>query len=239
MSNSVITGLYGKLPSHGDFIYRNLPTSFINAWDDWLQTYISISQDKLQNAWLDVYLTRPIWRFVLSPGAMDINSWAGIMIPSVDRVGRYFPFTVLAKIPGNTNLLHFISSHNNWFEKIEELAITALDGVYTAEELMAEIEKASLSVNTIPSSIKISDLPDSIVIDYLESSSINELYPSILDLYFRNTMPSFSVWSTSGSEYVNRCMFVVHGMPSQSGLVAMMDGQWNKWNWNNYCNLAN
>ena len=29
-------GLFGKLPARGDFVRRNLPASFVAAWDSWL-----------------------------------------------------------------------------------------------------------------------------------------------------------------------------------------------------------
>ena len=89
--NSV--GFFGKLPSHGDFVYRELPNNFISVWDEWLQNFIGSTKEQIGEAWLDTYFTSPIWRFAFSAGVIDQNAWAGIMLPSVDRVGRYFPFT--------------------------------------------------------------------------------------------------------------------------------------------------
>jgi len=91
MTTEMQTGLYGKLPAYGDFIFRNLNSSFITPWDEWLQHFISGTQEQIGEGWLDIYLTSPIWRFVLSPGVIDNKMWAGLMMPSVDRVGRYFP----------------------------------------------------------------------------------------------------------------------------------------------------
>jgi type VI secretion system protein ImpM len=71
MINANSVGLFGKLPAHGDFIYRNLPSNFINAWDAWLQGFVGSSQEQIGESWLDVYLTSPIWRFVLSDGVID------------------------------------------------------------------------------------------------------------------------------------------------------------------------
>ena len=31
-------GFFGKLPSHGDFLSRRLPRSFVDPWDSWLQS---------------------------------------------------------------------------------------------------------------------------------------------------------------------------------------------------------
>ena len=120
-------GLFGKLPAHGDFIQRNLSAGFINIWDEWLQHFVAGTQEQLGDTWLDIYLTSPLWRFILSHGVIDENIWAGVMIPSVDRVGRYYPFTIVRKLPQNTNPFEFIQMQTAWFKKIETLALDALD----------------------------------------------------------------------------------------------------------------
>ena len=49
--------------------------------------------------WLDGYLASPSWRFLLMPGVMDGQPWAGVLMPSVDRVGRYYPLTIARPLP--------------------------------------------------------------------------------------------------------------------------------------------
>jgi len=51
--------------------------------------------------WLDSYLTAPIWRFLLSSGVCGQMPMLGVMMPSVDRVGRYFPLTVVVELPAS------------------------------------------------------------------------------------------------------------------------------------------
>ena len=92
---AVKPGLYGKLPAHGDFLSRNLPPEFVQGWDDWLQRSVASSQEQLGGSWLDLYLTSPLWRFVISSGVIDDQVWAGVMMPSVAKVGRYFPLTLV------------------------------------------------------------------------------------------------------------------------------------------------
>jgi type VI secretion system protein ImpM len=41
-----------------------------------------------------VYLTFPVWRFLLPVGVLGSTAWTGVLMPSVDRVGRYFPLTL-------------------------------------------------------------------------------------------------------------------------------------------------
>jgi len=87
-------GFYGKLPGEGDFVTRRLPWEFTSAWDDWLQQGMQASRAALGQAWLDLYLSAPIWRFQLAPGVCGPLAWRGLFFASVDRVGRYFPLTL-------------------------------------------------------------------------------------------------------------------------------------------------
>jgi type VI secretion system protein ImpM len=87
-------GWFGKLPALGDFASRRLPAGFVAAWDEWLQRGLLASREQLGAAWLGVYLVAPMRRFWLAPGLLDERAWAGLMMPSVDRVGRHFPLTV-------------------------------------------------------------------------------------------------------------------------------------------------
>ncbi|MCG8100523.1 MAG: type VI secretion system-associated protein TagF, partial [Candidatus Thiodiazotropha taylori] len=94
LQNEDFPGLYGKIPSLGDFVTRRLPRGFIAPWETWMQEAIANSREQLGDFWLDNYLTSPMWRFALSPGICGEQGWAGILMPSVDRVGRYYPFTL-------------------------------------------------------------------------------------------------------------------------------------------------
>src|SRR5438105_12091900 len=96
--NSLIPGWYGKIPSLGDFASRRLPQPFISAWDAWLQHAMAASRADLGQRWLDVYLLSPIWRFALFPDVVGQMGWAGLLMPSVDKVGRHFPLTLAAPL---------------------------------------------------------------------------------------------------------------------------------------------
>ena len=98
MSAQHIPGFYGKLPILGDFLSRRLPAGFVQTWDTWLQEALSTSKQQLSAEWLESYLYSPIWRFILSAGACGPTAWAGILLPSVDKVNRCFPFTIAVSI---------------------------------------------------------------------------------------------------------------------------------------------
>jgi type VI secretion system protein ImpM len=95
----VVAGFYGKLPARGDFVRAGLPRDFIEPWDAWLQSVIAGSRALAGDAWLPAYLESPVWRFTLPPGMCGDLAVLGLMLPSVDKAGRYFPLSFAALHP--------------------------------------------------------------------------------------------------------------------------------------------
>ena len=93
-AQSPVAGWFGKLPMLGDFASRRLPDAFIGPWDEWLQASLASSRSATGDRWLDLYLTFPVWRFALPAGLIGDRCWIGVLLPSVDRVGRCFPLTI-------------------------------------------------------------------------------------------------------------------------------------------------
>jgi len=238
MDNKPQTGVFGKLPLHGDFIYRNLPNNCMNAWDEWLQRYIAGSREQLSNEWLDIYLTSPIWRFAMSEGVLDESAWIGMIVPSVDRVGRYFPISVLSRVPTQANLFEYLMLQTGWFKKIEECLLDALDAQLDVDELMTAIEGHELNQHTAYEKVQRLENHSSAVISMeFEEQSSASVYPHFLDAFLSLSLASFSVWITPGSERVEPCMSITQGLPKIGGIASMLDGQWSYWNWQQPYNL--
>ena len=87
-------GWYGKIPALGDFATRRLAADWVESCDRWLSDCVSASQDQLGPRWLEVYLSAPVWRFAWAPGVVDSRWWFGVLMPSCDNVGRYFPLLI-------------------------------------------------------------------------------------------------------------------------------------------------
>ncbi len=119
MANNAEVGYFGKLPQRGDFVSSGLGRDFLDIWDQWLQDAIACSRDQLGDAWLDIYLTSPIWRFLLCDGICGGSAWAGVLIPSVDKVGRYYPLTIAAPLPAGSNPMQFSVLADDWFRAAE------------------------------------------------------------------------------------------------------------------------
>lgn len=87
-------GWYGKLGALGDFATRRLPSEHVAACDHWLTRAMQGSRDAMGQGWLQAYLSAPIWRYAWAPGVVDGQWWFGVLMPSCDAVGRYFPLLI-------------------------------------------------------------------------------------------------------------------------------------------------
>ncbi len=225
-------GLFGKLPAHGDFVQRNLSAGFINIWDEWLQHFIAGTKEQLGENWLDVYLTSPLWRFVFSAGVIDENIWAGIMIPSVDRVGRYYPFSIIKKLPHDVNPFEFMQLQTTWYKNIEDLALDALDGQIMIDDLMLELDATTLVYQSDFSQSGFNLESDGFQFDMeFEKQSISSVYPLLLDTVMTKTFQSYSVWQTTGSDCIKPCLFSTQGLPAVQKMPAMINGDWQGYDW--------
>src|SRR3954469_1298247 len=124
---SFSAGWYGKIPGTADFITRRMRAAFRESWDRWLRSAIAGSRERLGGRWRDTFLSMPIWRFVLSPGMLTPNAWAGIMAPSVDAVGRSFPLAVASALPSaSLNIFATLTAAESWYDDIETIALSAI-----------------------------------------------------------------------------------------------------------------
>jgi len=106
-------GWYGKIPVTGDFIARRLATAFSEPWDRWLQGVMDGSRERLGARWRDTFLSMPAWRFILAPGMVTPNAWAGLMVPSVDAVVEFA--SVTETVPSEPMVMFFASAGMTMF----------------------------------------------------------------------------------------------------------------------------
>ena len=233
MNAELQTGLYGKLPAYGDFIFRNLNSAFITPWDEWLQHFISASHEQIGEDWLNIYLTSPIWRFVLSPGVIDNNMWAGLMMPSVDRVGRYFPISIVKPFSSNISPVNFILQQHDWFNVMETHCLTALNGNIDVDELISIVTEVEvLAQQHYQATYNLGEIgPMLFGLAADDEEPLNNVMPYMLSAALATGLNSFSLWQTAGSELVSPVMFSCQGLPPIGGIASMLDGQWQQRNW--------
>jgi type VI secretion system protein ImpM len=124
-------GFFGKIPSRGDFISRRLAATLAGSWDNWLGMLTLSAKEAAAEDWPEVWLTAPLWQFVLGADLAPEAGAAGVIIASVDRVGRMFPFSIIGPAIGIPN--------DSWFDTAEELILSALDDAFDPNILDAAL----------------------------------------------------------------------------------------------------
>ena len=144
-----LPGWYGKLPALGDFASRRMGPDLLAWWDAWLaEGLLDLqTQHRLRGSnWLDAYLVSPSWQFLLSPaclpGELGHQAWMGCLMPSVDRVGRYFPFLVLQSLPALPRSLAAWRAVQARLQALDACAADALEQDWVVEQVEAELEAA-------------------------------------------------------------------------------------------------
>ena len=121
-ARGVTAGFYGKVPARGDFVRVGLPRDFTDPWDSWLERVIAGSRGQMGEAWLPAYLESPVWRFMLPAGLCGPHAVLGLMLPSVDKAGRYFPITFAALSDGVA-----FDEFDTWLDRAEDAGRAALE----------------------------------------------------------------------------------------------------------------
>jgi type VI secretion system protein ImpM len=239
---SATVGFFGKLPCRGDFLRRRVPDEFVAPWDEWLQQCLTQSRDQLGDAWLDAYLGGPIWRFVLAEGVCGTGAYAGVLTPSVDRVGRCFPLTIVTQWDDAACAIDVACGARAWFDAIEEIAA---DGVETSDldAFDAKVARAEslMRFNGLDEAAVLrqafgrSEFPRSSAQWHVPLASVHSLQRAVNALAAREierTLRPLSIWWSDGSDDVGAAWLCTRGLPDAQSFGAMLTGRWDGAGWN-------
>lgn len=132
------SGLFGKLPSAGDFLSRGLPTGLRPVLDRWLTAKFAQGP---QESWPQT-------------GYRGVFTWneavvCALVMPSHDRLGRDFPLAVCFVAPPDDLS---VAGIDQWCDAALPSVFKALDGEMAAQELLDHIRQ-------IPIQQGVDDLP--------------------------------------------------------------------------------
>ena len=231
MPNDILPGFYGKLPSLGDFVSRRLPSDFILPWDRWLQEALYASKEELGSHFRNCYRNSPIWRFVLGSDCCGGNSAAGIMVPSLDKVGRHYPLViaVVAKVP----LFHLMVRASKWFSRLEILVVKLFKKKVNVKEFDHQLQQLRLPLTlfknrayTVENSVSPASYP------LLFQVEVNTLQKTPKALYYLTTrllrlnchLSAYSIWNSRGSKNTGSSMAVFKSLPPADRYIQFLAG---------------
>ncbi|HTV80432.1 MAG TPA: type VI secretion system-associated protein TagF [Steroidobacteraceae bacterium] len=228
-------GFFGKLPSHGDFIARRVDDAFRDVWDEWLQRCIAQSRQQLGSHWLDCYLTSPMWRFFLSDGVAGAASYAGVLLPSVDRVGRYFPLSIVVPLPAAAAPVDFACAAARWFAQIEALCAEAVQSdSLTLDALDRQLADSAALLSSVDGLLMPRQSFPGAAHWHWPLADIDAVPAALgapLAVVAQSMLRPLTMWWTQGSEHVSPNVLLVRGLPQPQKFAALLDGSWEQSGW--------
>lgn len=224
-------GFFGKVTTHGDFVSRRLPAAFLRCWDMWLQERLHGSRNALGADWLDRYLSSPVWRFALASEICDASAWAGLLMPSVDRVGRHFPLTIAAGTVGSPGrsgyepLLDWLQTSKPWYDHLESFALSTLRDGFALDAF----DRAVCAVKPLPTTASVDVCTatmsgDGLWLPLAGLDHVSHQLPGIHQWLAGFALAGQSLWWSDGSARVRPAILLCKGLPSQAQFTAMLAG---------------
>ncbi|MCF7500054.1 type VI secretion system-associated protein TagF [Pseudoalteromonas sp. L1] len=226
-------GYLGKVPFLGDFVQDGICQQFSEHWEHWLQAAIAVSKEQLGSQWQERYLTSPVWHFALCENVVTEDRKVGTLLPSVDAVGRHYPFTVVI----DTQQLPMKALHSNLLSlEYEDAVLSVLEesvelSVWRKKVLgtlqNTPVVKKRFSKHTSPDENK-----SAIAFEFQGVELGDESLEDVLHSLLTSKYGDYSVWWTHGSINIKPVVFITAGLPPVNQVAAMLDGRWQHWEWN-------
>ncbi|NYS25645.1 type VI secretion system-associated protein TagF [Rhodobacteraceae bacterium 2376] len=208
-------GAFGKLPALGDFLRAGTPPGFVEPWDAWVQRAMMTARNTLGVRWHDCYFSAPIWRFTLAHGLAGRLPVMGILMASVDRVGRHFPLTLMAPLPQGTSSVQAHLSAEGTFVRLENLALEALE---TCQERALFLQRLSaLPGFSQQHSARFSQAGRTLTLVGAEGNPATGLAAGLIEPRYRQPC----IWSTLLTEGTR--VMVTEGLPDARQSVGLFD----------------
>lgn len=210
-------GAYGKMPSAGDFFRLNTPQGFVDPWDQWLQAGLLNCQSALGADWDACFLSAPIWRFGLSAGLVGPRPLMGVLMPSVDRVGRRFPLTLMAPLEEGTPVIASHFREDALFRRLESLALSTLEDDLTRDRLQSDLEQLPAPAMRAPGVLRRTGRTLVLSQGNGLSGAAGDLAAGLLGRHYATP----SIWSAEIAEVPR--LLLCDGLPEEGDMLALMN----------------
>ena len=210
-------GAFGKIPSVGDFFRINAPAGFASVWDEWLQRCLVSGAHVYGDQWDELYMSVPIWRFCLSPGVAGPAAILGVLMSSVDRVGRRFPLTLMAPLEDSESAVEAHLSRSDLFEELETLSLAVLDEDISKEALEEKLSALEISSAEPPARCRVA--PGNTLA--CQGTDADQVISTVTASLLTRTVETPTIWSTM-MEADTRLM-VCNGLPDGPNMQGLFD----------------
>lgn len=216
-------GYFGKLPAFGDFIHQLLPQDFANGFHAWLQNAMAGARAMLGDEFLSCYLNCPAWKFALGAGVCGAQPAVGLTIPSVDRVGRYFNFTLATMLPAGTNPVSYAIANAEGFGALENTALDILESDDPRELLERQLREVTRHFEPDPCArVETDDGASHTAVTLDRPLPFAGQSAALMNVLFERERGGYSVW-WSGQQGQDRSRLILcSGMPADDTYLSIL-----------------
>jgi len=219
-------GWFGKLIVMGDFASRRLEPVWTQGCDRWLSESIRASQHALGERWLEHYLSAPVWRFAWAPGVVGNEWWFGVLMPSCDSVGRYFPLVIAQSRPLPPADRFALEHLDLWWSYLAKAALATLADNASLEGFENTLEHAPpWPTNRTPTWA--SPLPGTANERYTiaTNAALVDVAANLAGLGLQQRLQGCSVWwPLAGPQAAGTCT-VHRGLPAAAAFAELLTGR--------------
>ena len=227
-------GYFGKVPARADFVAARLRPDTIACWDAWLQQALTESQTAIGDMWQDLFFAAPIWRFILPTGACGGHALVGVLMPSVDSVGRCFPLMLAREIEAMPDPVGLMAGSGRWFAAAEALALRSLANDFD----LAVFDRPLPGCATVaqPGPGRVADgvrrAADGCSVGRWAALPLASAAPALLSGWYRSAEASGEgIWWTTGASHFPPVLAMSPGLGVHRGFSAFLDGLWERHGW--------
>ncbi|MGV2871629.1 type VI secretion system-associated protein TagF [Colwellia sp. E150_009] len=226
-------GYFGKLPGYGDFIQRNVSPDFVKQWDNWLLKSIESSRLQLGEQWRERYFNSPIWRFVISQKGLIDAPITGFMMPSIDKSGRSYPFTIICQPDCHVNPFVLARETEVFHGLAEDFALSLLekerpdlDEISTVlDEIYKDVVALTFNGADVIATSSVMEIAAMSGINKLDFSLSND---TLLEKLLMMQNINISIWSMDGVSGVGAQKRYFSGMPPTDNYYSFLIGAINE-----------
>lgn len=197
----------------------DIPPSVLMPWETWLQRVVAESRQLLGRDWLDFFLTAPLWHFQCGAQIMG-RAATGVLMPSVDGAGRYFPLTALACADAYQEWPMPDRRMDMGTEQtpLETLMLRALDADTAYDDFLAGLRALALPATPIEKNAPLFSAA------LVRDDETVDLPEALHGWHEREGSSAASLWWTRGGESFPPRLMAVRGLPDGALFAAMLNG---------------
>lgn len=222
---AAVPGWYGKLASLGDFAQRRLPPAWVQSCDTWLSHVMQRCSDQLGEHWLQTYLTAPVLRFAWAPGVLDGQWWFGLLMPSCDNVGRYYPLMIAqprSRPPTDRIGLDHLEL---WYDHLARAALHTLNDQTSVDSFEQALGEAPLWPTPGPASpLSTRSTASAERYEMAASIPVSRWLPAMASTELLARVAGCTMWWRVTADGSPASISVVHRLPGADAFIDLLTG---------------